>query len=173
VAAVLGVCRDRQAYEGEAAARLEALAEDALRSGNCDNVHYPFRLRRLPNGLLQLDPSPLWDAIIDDLADAIPATTMALRFHRGLARALVEAAERIASRAKIRINTVALSGGSFQNRILFESVVSTLRKAGFDVLTHAEVPANDGGLALGQAAIGAALMIGAAAHANEGTKKCV
>ena len=176
VAAVLGVCRERQAYEGEAAACLEALAEDALRSGGCNDACYPFRLRRLPqNDLLQLDPSPLWHAIIDDLADGVPANTIALRFHRGLARALVEAAERISARTTqmTRLDTVALSGGSFQNRILFESVAATLRDAGFDVLAHAEVPTNDGGLALGQAAIGAARLTGTRTTVTAGYETCV
>jgi hydrogenase maturation protein HypF len=161
VAAALGACRDRQAYEGEAAACLEALAEDALHAGDCDDVYYPFRLASLPQtGLLQLDPSRLWYAIIDDLAGGTPASTMALRFHRGLALALGEAAKWIAARAmkETRLDTVALSGGTFQNRILFESVAANLRDAGFNVLAHAEVPTNDGGLALGQAAIGAALL---------------
>jgi hydrogenase maturation protein HypF len=127
------------------------------------------------NDLLQLDPSPLWHAIIDDLADGVPANTIALRFHRGLARALVEAAERIAARTTqmTRLDTVALSGGSFQNRILFESVAATLRDAGFDVLAHAEVPPNDGGLALGQAAIGAARLTGTRTTVTAGHETCV
>jgi hydrogenase maturation protein HypF len=58
-----------------------------------------------------------------------------------------------------RFNTVALSGGCFQNRVLFEQVVRRLEQQNFVVLTHAQVPANDGGLALGQAAIGAARLI--------------
>jgi hydrogenase maturation protein HypF len=54
------------------------------------------------------------------------------------------------------VKKVALSGGVFQNRVLLEEVVSRLQKAGFRVLTHRHVPANDGGLALGQAAIAGA-----------------
>ncbi len=166
VAAALGVCRERQAYEGEAAACIEALADDAVQSGDRGGVYYPFKLSLLPaNGFLQLDPAPLWDAILDDLADEIPVGSMALRFHHGLARALVEATSQIVARRmkQTTLDTVALSGGSFQNRILFEAVASSLREAGLVVLTHAEVPANDGGLALGQAAIGAARCIKTAA----------
>ena len=53
-------------------------------------------------------------------------------------------------------DAAALSGGCFQNRLLFEQAVEALQGAGFDVLSHAETPANDGGLALGQAAVAAA-----------------
>jgi hydrogenase maturation protein HypF len=60
-------------------------------------------------------------------------------------------------------NTIALSGGCFQNRILFEEVAQRLEQQNFTVLTHAQVPANDGGLSLGQAAIGAARLIDAEA----------
>ncbi|MGH6795406.1 MAG: carbamoyltransferase HypF [Methylocella sp.] len=92
MAAALGVCRERQAYEGEAAARLEALAEDAVQSGADDGVYYPSELARLPqSGALQLDSAPLWHAVLGDLADGIATKSMALRFHRGLARALAEA----------------------------------------------------------------------------------
>jgi hydrogenase maturation protein HypF len=65
-----------------------------------------------------------------------------------------------------RFDTVALSGGCFQNRILFEEVLRRLEQANFRVLSHAEVPMNDGGLALGQAAIGAACLIGAKASGD-------
>ena len=51
---------------------------------------------------------------------------------------------------------VALSGGSFQNRLLLEEVAARSKSLGLTVLTHGQVPANDGGLALGQAAVAAA-----------------
>jgi hydrogenase maturation protein HypF len=60
------------------------------------------------------------------------------------------------------IQTVALSGGVFQNRSLFERVCSELRARGLKVLTHRRVPTNDGGLALGQAVMAAALLADAA-----------
>ncbi len=90
---------------------------------------------------------------------------MATRFHKGLAKIVVAMALKLAARDSeggARFETVALSGGCFQNRVLFEEVVRGLERANFRVLTHAQVPANDGGLALGQAAIGAARLIDAA-----------
>jgi hydrogenase maturation protein HypF len=100
---------------------------------------------------------------------------VALRFHDGLAKALVETTRRLARGRddKPLFDTVALSGGCFQNRILFERVAAALRAAGLTVLTHAEVPANDGGLSLGQAAIGAARLIKARENEKEGTGSCV
>jgi hydrogenase maturation protein HypF len=71
-----------------------------------------------------------------------------------------------------RFATVALSGGCFQNRILFEEVVRRLEAEHFNVLTHAQVPANDGGLALGQAAIGAAQLIDNKNKHQEGNTPC-
>lgn len=74
------------------------------------------------------------------------------RFHATLIALFTEVA-RLASRES-GIRTVALSGGVFQNRLLFEGLLVALKRAGFEVLTHALVPANDGGIALGQAVIG-------------------
>jgi hydrogenase maturation protein HypF len=175
VAAALDICRERQAYEGEAAARLEAMADGALGSGDVDSAGYPLALVH-QSGLLQLDPAPMWRALLGDLMAGVAPSTIALRFHNGLSQALAEAAQRLAwpaADAVARFDTVALSGGSFQNRILFERVASLLSAARFTVLSHAEVPANDGGLALGQAAIGAAVLVTASATANERYQPCV
>jgi hydrogenase maturation protein HypF len=79
---------------------------------------------------------------------------IAARFHAGLANAIAEACQRV--RTAWGLNTVALSGGVFQNRVLLEQVVTRLERSGFTVLEHRRLPANDGGLALGQAAIAAA-----------------
>jgi len=171
VAAALGVCRERQAYEGEAAMRLEALAETD-RSGEAAAA-YPFAMKGVSGGLMEIDPAPMWNLLLADLARCLPASTMALRFHRGLSSAVVEAARHLARRDKDAplFEVIALSGGCFQNRLLFESVAAQLRTAGFVVLTHAEVPANDAGLSLGQAAVGAARLL--RSWNNERTESCV
>src|SRR5262249_7702031 len=88
--------------------------------------------------------------------------------HRGLAKVIVAMTLKLARRNDDdarRFDSVALSGGCFQNCILFEEVSRRLKAEHFTVLSHAKVPANDGGLALGQAAIGAAILIG---NANKG-----
>ncbi len=170
VAAALSICRDRQAYEGEAAMRLEALAARAQPSR--DVAAYPFLVSSTAGGLMEIDPAPMWNALLTDLAREVPASSIALRFHHGLSGAVVDTARRLARRDTDapRFEAIALSGGCFQNRILFESVAAALRAAGFVVLTHAEVPANDGGLSLGQAAVGAARLL--RSYNNERAESC-
>jgi hydrogenase maturation protein HypF len=78
---------------------------------------------------------------------------MAAKFHNALAHATVEVCLRIA--AETKLHRVCLSGGTFQNVRLLGATVSGLRASGFEVFLHARVPPNDGGIALGQAAIAA------------------
>ena len=163
VAAALDICPDRQAYEGETGARLEAIVDESeLRNG--DEAHcYPFSLSpRSPAGPQYLEPATMWRALLDDLMTRAPPPIIAARFHKGLAAAIVAMTKQLAQKDGVRarlFDTVALSGGCFQNHILFAEVVRRLEQADFKVLTHAEVPTNDGGLALGQAAIGGARLI--------------
>jgi hydrogenase maturation protein HypF len=160
VAAALDVCRERQAYEGEAAMRLEALAAGGSSTDHTGPV-YPFAISWEPNRFGEIDSAPMWRALLDDLRRGVAASTIALRFHTGLSNALAATTKRLAARVTdgSHFDTVALSGGCFQNRLLLESAAEQLRAAGFVVLTHAEVPANDGGLALGQAVVGAARLL--------------
>ena len=158
VAAAVGVCPDRQAYEGEAGARMEALAAEA---GPETKDAYPFGIGE--GSPLTLQPAPMWRALFEDLSAGAPAAAVAARFHAGLARGIAGMAQRLAEglrRAGLpRPEAAALSGGCFQNRLLFEMADEALQGAGFHVLSHAETPANDGGLALGQAAVAAARAI--------------
>jgi hydrogenase maturation protein HypF len=161
VAAAIGICRQRQAYEGEAAMRLEAIVDEAALD---DADGYSFEIAPAA-GLLTIEPGPMWRALLRDLAEDTPPPVIAARFHKGLAAAITAMAGTLAERGA-RFDTVALSGGWFQNRILFERTLGGLQALGFTVLTHAQVPTNDGGLALGQAAIAAARLI-------ERTASCV
>jgi hydrogenase maturation protein HypF len=148
VAAAVGICRERASYEGQAAILLEALVDgDALSAAGGG---YPFALL-VEQDQTVLDPAPMWPALLRDLADATPCPVIAARFHFGLADAIIDLVE--ALKAPAGFETVALSGGVFQTRLLFELVSAGLRGRGFAVLTHRRVPANDGGLALGQAAV--------------------
>ena len=163
VAAALNICRERQAYEGEAGARLEAIVDIDAMSRDDEESAYPFAIHNLRDtGLPYIEPLAMWRALLGDLILKTPAPLIAARFHKGLAKIIVAMTRKLARREEgggARFDTVALSGGCFQNRVLFEAVVRRLEQDNFTVLSHAEVPANDGGLALGQAAIGAALLI--------------
>jgi hydrogenase maturation protein HypF len=165
MAAALGICVERQGHEGEAASRLEALVCEHTLCDEDDALAYPFsawvvssRARGNDESELpRVDPGPMWRAVLDDLNRRTHHAVIAARFHKGLAIAVVAMTRALA--AQTHFDTVALSGGCFQNAVLFEQTERRLREAGFTVLTHSLVPANDGGLALGQAAIAAARLI--------------
>lgn len=156
-AAVAGLAWGRQGWEGEAAARFEAaLDPDAL--AEPEALAYPFAVAQ-PDGeaIPWVEPAGAWRAMLGDLLEGAPVGVIVARFHRGLARALV-ALTRAAARAGG--DTVALSGGCLQNAALFALLEDGLRREGFAVLAHERVPANDGGLALGQACVALARLQG-------------
>lgn len=157
-AALLGLCRDRQAYEGQAGALVEAAANGGpMRESGSG---YTFEIAFSAAGLVQIDPARMWREALQDCCSGVAPGLMALRFHKGLAEAVVEVAARLRKGGARRpFDTIALSGGCFQNRILFEETARGLRAAGLAVLSHTQVPTNDGGLSLGQAAIGGALLM--------------
>ncbi len=157
VAAALGLCADRQGHEAEAASRLEAIVDETTLRDEADVRAYPFAMAQLASGLPMLDPAPMWRALFADLAAKIPAAIIAARFHKGLAIAVAAMANRLAGAHAF--DTVALAGGCFQNAILHEEIAARLTARRFTVLTHGRVPANDGGIALGQAAVAAARFI--------------
>ena len=152
VAALLGICRESISYEGQAAVELEVAAlagaeEEAATGG------YPLDIAARGESW-QLDPASLWPRLLDDLAAGISPQRIAWRFHQGLAASLAEMT--VALAAASGVEAVALSGGVFQNRTLFELLTGHLRGTGLELLSHRRVPSNDGGLALGQAAVAAA-----------------
>jgi hydrogenase maturation protein HypF len=152
VAAAIGLCRERVAYEGEAAMRLEALIgrDDLAEDSELD---YPFAIPRLDKGkgLPYVEPLAMWQALLGDLILATPTARIAARFHRGLAAVIVRMAAQLAEQHAL--STVALGGGVFQNRVLSELVLQGLGVAGLRALLPRQVPVNDGGLAWGQALV--------------------
>jgi hydrogenase maturation protein HypF len=163
VAAALGLARERATFEGQAAMLLEASVDPEALAAQSDEETYPFALPRLGGrGLPYVEPLGMWRALLGDLILQTPPRTIAARFHHALARgiaALAVAVTRGEYASAPEVDTIALSGGCFQNVILLESVTARLEAGGFTVLSNARVPANDGGLALGQAAIAAATLI--------------
>ncbi len=136
VAALCGICREAS-YEAEAAMRLEG----AFRG---PGDPYPFEIR--PGSPRIVSPAPLLEEVLRDREDP---SLVSGRFHAGVARMILEVAR--AAREDAGVETLALSGGVFQNRVLMELTRPLLEREGFTVLTNEKVPANDGGLSLGQA----------------------
>jgi hydrogenase maturation protein HypF len=152
VAAAVGICRERVAYEGEAAMRLESLVTPADLDEDTD-LDYPLAIPRLDKGkgLPYVEPLAMWQALLGDLILGTPAARIAGRFHRGLAAVIVNMARQQCERHELR--TVALGGGVFANKILAERVLAGLEAAGLRALLPARLPAGDGGLAFGQALV--------------------
>jgi len=150
VAAAVGLCRERTVFEGEAAIRLESLVS-AQSLAESSELDYPFAITHPGQGLPQVEPLPMWLALLGDLLGHTPAPCIAARFHRGLAAVVVRMARQLAARHGL--NTVALGGGVFQNQVLAELVLQGLATAGLRTLLPREVPVNDGGLAWGQALV--------------------
>ena len=141
VAALAGV-RQQVTYEGQAAIELEALVDPTCRES------YEFALQGS-----NVDPAPLLQALVADLRHGLALPILAARFHNGVARMVLDICCRL--RAATGLDEVALAGGVWQNRTLLQKTRSLLAAGGFTVYVHRRVPANDGGLALGQAMIAA------------------
>jgi len=147
VAAALGVCRDMASYEGQAAIELEALARPHVMAES--ESGYPSDWRA---GVLGW--APMWSAILEDIRLGVDRGLIAARFHVGLAAAVAGGALDLCARRGV--DTVALSGGVLQNRLLLEFLSARLREKGLRVLSPIGLPANDGGLSLGQVVVATA-----------------
>lgn len=153
-AAILGIC-DKATYEGEPAIELEAAAwrafssESACPTGNMASFSVTESSR--PDDFHVLNSRPLFEALLEGIRTGVPAGKLALDFHVTIARA----SARIASEICVHedLDTVALSGGVFMNRLLLQLLTHELKDAGLAVLVPHAVPANDGCIAYGQAAI--------------------
>ncbi|HXY45331.1 MAG TPA: carbamoyltransferase HypF, partial [Acidimicrobiales bacterium] len=148
VAALLGI-RTKVTYEGQAAIELEALAAGVP---DTEATAYPVEVRE-DESMALLDPAPLIGAVVEELQRGTPPAVVAAGFHKGLGLGAAVLAARLA--AARRLDTVALSGGVFQNVRLSAVIADELRRRGLGVLVHELVPPNDGGISVGQAAIGA------------------
>jgi hydrogenase maturation protein HypF len=145
--AALADVRQVVAYEAQAAIELEGLSRGADADGR-----YAFGLATT-HGTTAIDAAPVLSAVIADVRAGRATGVIGARFHRAVADLIVDLAESSAALSQ----TVALSGGVFQNAMLLRLVVPALRAKGFDVISHHRVPPNDGGIALGQLLVGNAL----------------
>jgi len=145
LAALAGV-RSAVTYEAQAAIELEMVSAAGA-------APYPFDVEEGAGvgGAAVVRLGVLLEAALADLEAGGGAQVVGSRLHAALAAIVLDVCRRL--RAAADLNAVALSGGCFQNRLLSELCEAALEGDGFEVLTHARVPANDGGLALGQAAV--------------------
>ncbi len=142
VSALIGI-RDTVNYEGQAAIELEQAVNRAETGG------YPVAEH---GGVI--GAGDLIRAVVEDVRAGVDPPVIAARFHNGLVDVLAAVAQRCS--AETGIETVALSGGVFQNVILLTRLTERLRAGGLRVLTHSRVPPNDAGISLGQVAVAAA-----------------
>ncbi|GCL35698.1 (NiFe) hydrogenase maturation protein HypF [Sphaerospermopsis reniformis] len=153
VAAAIGICREECSYEGQAAIEMEATVNVNILNNDKETINYPFKFEKLDK-IYYIDPAPMWEGILQDIKQQISPSEIAAKFHISLAIVITEIVKQLTQEHKI--NQVALTGGVFQNRILLEQTTKNLKKLRIEVFTHRIVPANDGGLSLGQAVIAAA-----------------
>ncbi len=143
VASLIGL-RQTVSFEGQAAMMLEAIA-----TGDTSSDTYDFSI--IDNNPRNIDLRPMIHQILAGVDAGEPQSRLAARFHATLVAVIAEVCRRM--RDDLQLHRVCLSGGCFQNALLLEGSVNALHRDGFEVFTHREVPANDGGISLGQAAI--------------------
>jgi hydrogenase maturation protein HypF len=141
VAALIGL-RQTVNYEGQAAVELEAMADERVRDAYAFGLRWPVA-----------DPAPLFDSLLSDLQAGLPLPVISARFHNAVAALVADICVRL--RTERGLNAVALSGGVFQNALLLSRTLNQLGALGFETYTNRRVPPNDGGIALGQAAVAA------------------
>ena len=139
VASLIGL-RQHVNYEAQAAIELENAVDHQITEG------YQFNI----SGEI-IDPAPVLNAVIRDYTNGSQVSEIAAKFHNGIRRLILDLSMQIVSQTGCR--NVALSGGVMQNRYLIKNVIQDLREDGFHPLIHKNVPANDGGIALGQAIV--------------------
>lgn len=148
VASLIGL-RHTVSFEGQAAMMLEAAASVETSSDAFDfaiNINSPH----------EIDLRPMIRQILAGVEAGEPQSRLAARFHATLVAVIAEVCRRM--RSDLQLNRVCLSGGCFQNALLLQGCLEALRADGFEVFTHHEVPANDGGISLGQAVIACAIV---------------
>ena len=144
VSSLAGI-RDRITFEAEAAIELEAAC------GEKEAVDEPYPFEVKAGEPLVISVLPVIRAVVDAVNSGVGKAEISARFHATMARMITETAIRI--RQANGLERIVLSGGVFQNRLLSQLTQNSLTQAGFTIFSHEKVPANDGGVSIGQAAI--------------------
>lgn len=159
VAASLGICQEQCYYEGQAAIELETLLDQQKIDFNSLKP-YPWKIETQSVQPLEyqphviLNPQPLWLELLEDLRNQVSPPIISAKFHQGLADVIILMVLKL--KEIYPIHQVVLTGGVMQNTTLLKLIKTELEKLGITVFTHHLVPANDGGISLGQGVIAAA-----------------
>jgi hydrogenase maturation protein HypF len=148
VSAIAGVSQS-VTYEAQAAIELEMLV-DLHERGAYEWASRPSEATS-DNSALAIVAAPVIEAVVADVQAGTPVSVIAARFHNGVAAMVSDVCQEL--RDQTCLNEIALSGGVWQNVTLLAKTLKLLQADGFIVYTHRVVPPNDGGLALGQAAV--------------------
>jgi hydrogenase maturation protein HypF len=149
ISALLGICTSIT-FEGQAAIELE------MSSASTDSSEvFPYYVE-LIDGVWQVHVKPMVEAIVNRVTRGVSVSLIADIFHTTMASIAASVACLISQETGIK--DVVLTGGCFQNRLLLEKTISSVKRAGLNVFVHQQAPCNDGGIALGQAAIAASAM---------------
>ncbi|MCM8772714.1 MAG: carbamoyltransferase HypF [Candidatus Omnitrophica bacterium] len=137
--------KDKISYEGQGGIELE------MRIENCERIPYDYEIKK-ENSVYIIDPEKTIKEIVSDIERKTEVGKISYRFHI----TIVDMVKNICKilRKEREINKVVLSGGVFQNTFLLSKLTNILEKEKFEVLIHRKVPANDGGISLGQAILG-------------------
>jgi hydrogenase maturation protein HypF len=150
VAGILGICRERVSYEGQAAILLEARAQEYLSGATVRG--YPLALKSLQSDSVPvLSSQPMWYELLTDLRQGKDLSYIAAAFQVGLGAAIAETVTFLQS--KYDFNTVVLSGGVWQNTLLLTQVKNALKTVSIKAIAPNNIPLNDGGISLGQVLI--------------------
>jgi hydrogenase maturation protein HypF len=162
MSALLDICQ-KSNYEGQAAIELEAIASQAKEIKCSRDYIYDYEV--INNEISYVvQPSQIFLLAYRDLIQGLPLTEIAVKFHCTIAYIILDICSIL--RNKTGLNTVCFSGGVFQNRLLYSLVNKLLTEAEFEIYFPVNLPANDGGLSLGQAVV-------ALANVQSGENKCV
>ncbi len=142
IAGIMGI-RSHASFEGQAAMELEMLA--------CENAASFYDYEHISGDIRRIPFQPIIRGVTEDMKKGIPLPEISAKFHNTLIGLFSELCE-IAGK-ETGVKQAALSGGVFQNPILSKGLTQALEQKGFQVFTHTRVPANDGGISLGQALI--------------------
>jgi len=147
VASIVGI-RNHVHFEGQAAMELEMAADEKSR----ESYDYEW----VSGDVYKVLPQPIIRGVVKDIKDGVNISEISSKFHFTLVRLYSDLCETI--RKETELKRVVLSGGVFQNSLLLTGLAQALEERGFKVFTHKLVPANDGGISLGQAVVAAAIV---------------